>query len=180
MSLIDQVKALRPDVDAVIENFNETIEEDNDIEAGKVALEVYDALDNMDKGWLPSAEHIAKVAVTSVKNVQLRDFLLGLHLEHDITTVGAYLEVICNSVKKNYAYPSVTVLSTYRYIAGDTETAKDYVKDVLKEYPEYNLAKLLDRIFPVFTPDNMREVANGLHAAVKKNLGLESKENNVN
>lgn len=176
MSLIDKVKELRPDVAAVIDNFNATIEEDNNEAAGKVALEVYDALDNMDKGWLPSAEHIAKVAVTAVKNVQFRDFLIGLHLEHDLTTVGAYLEVVGNTVKKDFAYPIVTVLSTYEYISGNKEDAADMIKEVLKVQPEYNLARILERIFPLYSSDAMRGLASQLHSRVKETLGLNKGE----
>lgn len=176
MSLIDKVKELRPDVLAVIEDINNSIQEDDNEQAGKVALEIYDALDNMDKGWLPSAEHIAKVAVTSVKNVQLRDFLMGLHLEHDLTTVGAYLEVIGGTVKKEFAYPIVTVLSTYEYISGRTDDAKEMIHEVLKFQPEYSLARLLDRIFPIYGSDNMRSLANELHPRVKETLGLTTNE----
>lgn len=172
MSLVDQAKAMRNDVDEIIDGIYESFDEDNEQANKEVALEIYAAIDAMDKGWLPTPEHIAKVAVATCKNVQVRDFLMGLHTEKDADTVGAYLEVLLLSVQKKYSYAVVTVLSTYTYISGEKDTAIQIVKEVLKSNPDYSLARLLDRIFPVFSGDNMKSMAQELHPKVKETLGL--------
>lgn len=170
---LDDIVKLRPDVENLIPIELSKYKEDDNVQEDKLlALAVYDNIDNLERGWLPTPEHIAKVIVASQKNVQFRDFLMGLHTERDTTLVGAYLEVIGGTAKKEEVIPVITVLSTYNFIIGDKANAVDLVKKVLEITPDYSLARLLDRIFNIMTPEDLATMAGDLHPKVKKTLEL--------
>jgi hypothetical protein len=170
---LDDIVKLRPEVENLIQVESSKYKDDDNVEEDKqLALAVYDNIDNLERGWLPTPEHIAKVIVASERNIQFRDFLMGLHTERDTTLVGAYLEVIGGTGKKEQVVPVITVLSTYNFITGDKSNAIDLVKKALEVTPDYSLAKLLDRIFNVMTPEELANMAGQLHPKVKKTLKL--------
>lgn len=170
---LDDIVKLRPDVENLIPIELSKYKEDDNVQEDKLlALAVYDNIDNLERGWLPTPQHIAKVIVASQKNVQFRDFLMGLHTERDTALVGAYLEVIGGTAKKQEVVPVITVLSTYNFITGDKANAVDLVKKVLEITPDYSLARLLDRIFNVMSPEDLASMAGDLHPKVKKTLEL--------
>lgn len=163
------VKLLRNKVSNEIELAESLLEisDDNHSVAREVIAEIPAVLEGVANGIMPSAEHIARVAITACKDIQFRDFLLGAFTEYESNAVGAWLEIVSGSVKKDYAYPVVTVLSTYYYRDDKQKEAADMVEEVLNHNPEYSLAKLLSRIYPVFSAENMETMAGELHPKVK-------------
>lgn len=169
----NDIVKLRPEVEELLPIEQSKYNDDDNQEADKLlALSVYDNIDNLDKGWLPTPEHIAKTIVAAQRNVQFRDFLMGLHTERETTNVGAYLEIVGGSAPKKEVVPIISVLSTYNYIIGDKTHAADLIKQVLEITPDYSLARLLSRVYPVMDSEGMREMAAGLHPKVKRTLGL--------
>lgn len=164
------IKLLRNKVATAIETANETlvISDDDHSIAREIIAEIPKVLDDLTNGSLPTSEHIAKVAVTACNDIQFRDFLLGAFIEFEPTAVNTWLEIIGNTVKKDYAYPIVTVLSTYYYRNGEKETATELIQDVLNHKSDYSLAQLLNRVYPIYTPDMIIKMAKQTHPKVKE------------
>lgn len=175
------VKLLRNQVSAAIDTLEPQLvisDEDHTI-AREIIAELPAVFEGMSNGEIPSAEHIARVALTSCKDIQFRDYLMGLFTEFDNTTVGAYLEIVSNSVKKDHVYAVATVLSTYYFRQDDEGKAEavDTIKEILEFKPEYSLAKLLNRVYSIAGGDLFTQMAGELHPKVKANI-LEEGDNN--
>lgn len=140
---------------------------DNKADNISVVEDIRKAVLDMADGVSPSAQHIAKVAVATNKNIQVRDFIMGLRQEVDYRFVGAYLEYVTELIKKDYAAPLATVLSSYFYEAGDSEQTEELLQQVLEVDPEYSLAKLLMRVVKAgWGGDSMATMAKELHQKV--------------
>lgn len=140
---------------------------DNKADNVSIVEDIRKAVTDMADGNSPSAQHIAKVAVATNKNVQVRDFIMGLRQEVDYRFVGAYLEYVTELIKKDYAAPLATVLSSYFYEAGDAEQTQELLEQVLEVDPEYSLAKLLMRVVKAGWPgESMASMAKELHQKV--------------
>lgn len=140
-----------------------------DSKADNVSIveEIRKVVSDMADGGTPSPEHIAKVAVATNKNIQVRDFIMGLREEVDYRFVGQYLQYITELIKKDYAAPLATVLSSYFYEAGDAEQTEELLEQVLEVDPEYSLAKLLMRVVKAGWPgESMASMAKELHQQV--------------
>jgi len=166
------VLLLRNKVAKTIDTLEPTlVVSDNDhTVAREIIAELPAVFDGIANGELPSAEHIARVAITSCKDIQFRDFLMGMFTEYDSNTVGSWLEVINNSVESKYAYPATTVLATYYYREGNKEDAILAIAEVLNHKPNYSLAQLLTRVFPVAGDDMFNQMASALHPRVKATI----------
>lgn len=140
----------------------------------EVADEINEAVTSMYlDSKLPTAKHIAKVTLAITKNVQLRDYLMGLHteIEGGVTAVGQYLEVLAYTVPNNYNVPARTVLAQYLYIKEQYDEAKNLIKKILEESDgePYTLATLLRRVFTAEWPgQSISDMAGQLHPKVKK------------
>lgn len=165
-------KVLRNQVAKTIDTLEPTlvVSDDDHTIAREIIAELPAVFDGIRNGELPSAEHIARVAITSCKDIQFRDYLMGLFTEFDSTAVGAWLEIVNNSVVAEYAYPATTVLATYYFRDGDKETAIKAVNEVLDRKPDYSLAQLLSRIFPMAGDDMFKQMAGELHPRVKAGI----------
>ena len=67
----------------------------------RIVEDVRKAVDGIADGVLPSAKHIAEIAIATNENLQIRDFLMGLRLEKDTDYIGTYLSVIGNVITKD-------------------------------------------------------------------------------
>jgi len=142
------------------ESYNPDSKDDNI----RIVEDVRKAVDEMADGINPSAKHIAELAVAAKENIQVRDFLMGLRAEKDFKFVGEYLEYMVELIKKDYSYPLATVLTTYFYEHGASDTAKDLLDQVLDIDPEYALGKLLQRVYAAEWPaESMADMAKELH-----------------
>lgn len=112
----------------------------------RIVEDIRKAIENMHKEE-PTPKHIAEVAIATNENVQIRDFLMGIRSEKfAVHNIFDYLLLLSSAVNKDVAIPLTTVFSTYLYEASKDE-AKSIIEEVLKINPDYNLAKLLKRVY---------------------------------
>lgn len=171
MSSIEQVESyvsmIRPYVVEEIVDFKK-VYDPNDFEMNKqIGLDIYKSFEDMDKGLFPTADLIAKVAVASMQNVQIRDLFMGIHLEVGIPKVGAWLEIAGSAVVKDDAVAIATLVGYYYFISGEKESAIELVNDIHENYPDYSLASLLHRSFPIAPVSMFTDMSNKLHTKVK-------------
>jgi hypothetical protein len=65
----------------------------------RIVEDIRNAITQLADGVIPSAQHIAEVAVATNENIQIRDFLMGVQLEKNIDYVGAYVSLLGNAIK---------------------------------------------------------------------------------
>ena len=133
----------------------------------RIVEDIRKAVDGMADGVVPSAQHIAEVAIATNENLQIRDFIMGMHLEKDIDYIGEYISLLGNVIVKDKAVPLATVFCGYLYQTEDVEQAKTMLLDVLTLNPDYALAKLLARVFAAeWEPSEFTKMAQQLHSKV--------------
>jgi hypothetical protein len=133
----------------------------------RIVEDIRKAIDNVADGVIPSAQHIAEVAIATNENLQIRDFLMGVQLEKDIDYVGQYISLLGNVIVKDKAVPLATVFCGYLYQVEETEQAKSMLIEVLNLNPDYALAKLLSRVFLAEWPAGaFKQMAEELHTKV--------------
>jgi hypothetical protein len=125
------------------------------------------AINELADGTIPSAQHIAEVAIATNENLQIRDFIMGVQQEINIDYVGEYISLLGNVIVKDKAVPLATVFCGYLYQVEEIEEAKTMLLQVLTLNPEYPLAKLLSRVFDAqWAPSEFGKMAQTLHSKV--------------
>ena len=125
------------------------------------------AINELADGTIPSAQHIAEVAIATNENLQIRDFMMGVQQEINIDYVGEYISLLGNVIVKDKAIPLATVFCGYLYQACEIEEAKSMLLQVLTLNPEYPLAKLLSRVFDAqWAPIELTKMTQTLHPKV--------------
>ena len=125
------------------------------------------AINELADGNIPSAQHIAEVAIATNENLQIRDFIMGVQQEINIDYVGEYISLLGNVIVKDKAVPLATVFCGYLYQVEEIEEAKTMLLQVLTLNPEYPLAKLLSRVFDAqWAPSEFGKMAQTLHSKV--------------
>lgn len=144
----------------------------------RIVEDIRKAIDGVADGVVPSAQHIAEVAIATNENLQIRDFFMGIQLEKDIDYIGQYISLLGNVIVKDKAVPLATVFCGYLYQVEETEQAKSMLIDVLNLNPDYALANLLRRVFAAEWPaDEFKKMAEQLHSKVVDNIyAVETKE----
>ena len=137
----------------------------------RIVEDIRKAVDNIADGVIPSAQHIAEVAIATNENLQIRDFIMGMHLEKDINYIGEYISLLGNVIVKDKAVPLATVFCGYLYQIEEKDYAIRFLNDVLKVNPEYSLAQLLYRVFIAQWPaGEFKKMAEQLHPSVLENI----------
>ena len=125
------------------------------------------AINELADGTIPSAQHIAEVAIATNENLQIRDFIMGVQQEINIDYVGEYISLLGNVIVKDKAVPLATVFCGYLYQVEEIEEAKTMLLQVLTLNPEYPLAKLLSRVFDAqWAPIELTKMTQTLHSKV--------------
>ena len=125
------------------------------------------AINELADGTIPSAQHIAEVAIATNENLQIRDFIMGVQQEINIDYVGEYISLLGNVIVKDKAVPLATVFCGYLYQVEEIEEAKTMLLQVLTLNPEYPLAKLLSRVFDAqWAPSEFGKMTQTLHSKV--------------
>ena len=133
----------------------------------RIVEDIRKAIDALADGVVPSAQHIAEVAIATNENLSIRDFLMGVQLEKDIDYVGEYISLLGNVIVKDKVVPLATVFCGYLYQTEEIEEAKTMLLEVLKLDSEYALAKLLNRVFQANWPaESFKAMAEQLHSKV--------------
>ena len=133
----------------------------------RIVEDIRKAIDGVADGVMPSAKHIAEVAIATNENLQIRDFLMGVQLEKDIDYVGEYISLLGNVIVKDKAIPLATVFSGYLYQIEKVDEAKAMIDEVLNIKPDYPLAGLLNRVYLAkWEPSELKKMALQLHHKV--------------
>jgi hypothetical protein len=133
----------------------------------RIVEDIRKAIDAVADGVVPSAQHIAEVAIATNANLQIRDFIMGVQEEKDINYIGEYISLLGNVIVKDKAVPLATVFCGYLYQTEEVEQAKSMLLEVLTLNPDYALAKLLARVFAAeWEPSEFGKMAQQLHSKV--------------
>ena len=158
---------LREEVKSELINQESKYNPDNRNTNVRIVEDIRKAIDDIADGVIPSAQHIAEVAIATNKNLQIRDFLMGVQLEKDIDYVGEYIALLGNVVVKDKAVPLATVFSGYLYQIEKVDEAKAMLVEVLNLNPDYPLAGLLNRVYQAqWKPSEFKQMALQLHHKV--------------
>jgi hypothetical protein len=152
---------------------------DRDINV-RIVEDIRIAIDELADGVIPSAQHIAEVAIATNENVQIRDFIMGIQQEKDINYIGEYISLLGNVIVKDKAIPLATIFCGYLYQIEEVEQAKTMLLEVLTLNPDYSLAKLLKRVFDAEWPANeFAKMSETLHHKVVDTIyAIDSEEVN--
>ena len=127
----------------------------------------------VDSGVAPDDDHIAEIAAAMQKDIQLRDFMLGLPSERKIEDVNNYLGYFWDSVPKEYIAPIATLLASNLYSLKRLDDAKEMLAMALIAKPNYSLANLLNRVFNSDWPSGaFIAMTHELHPKVKAGMGI--------
>lgn len=144
----------------------------------RIVEDIRVAIDELADGIIPSAQHIAEVAIATNENLQIRDFIMGVQLEKNIDYVGEYISLLGNVIVKEKAVPLATVFCGYLYQTKEIEKANVMLLEVLTLNPEYALANLLRRVFAAkWEPSEFGKMAQELHSKIVDTIyAIETKE----
>jgi hypothetical protein len=127
----------------------------------------------IDSGTEPDSDHIAEVAAAMQKDIQLRDFVLGLPSEREIRDVNTYLAYFMESVPNEFIAPVGSVLAANLYSLEQTDLAKELLSKAIEADPRYSLAQLLNRVFNSGWPAGaFTAMTHELHPKVKEGMGI--------
>ena len=127
----------------------------------------------VDSGVAPDDDHIAEIAAAMQKDIQLRDFMLGLPSERKIEDVNTYLAYFVDSVPDEFIAPVGSVLASNLYSLEQTDAAKELLSKVQQANPQYSLANLLNRVFNSGWPSGaFVAMTHELHPKVKEGMGI--------
>jgi hypothetical protein len=140
--------------------------DDRDVNV-RIVEDIRTAINDLADGVIPSAEHIAEVAIATNDNLQIRDFLMGVQLETSMDYVGEYISLLGNVIEKEKAIPLATVFCGYLYQTEQKEYALKFLDNVLEIKSDYPLALLLQRVFQSeWPPSELQKMAEMLHPKV--------------
>jgi hypothetical protein len=146
----------------------------------RIVENIRKAINELADGTIPSAQHIAEVAIATNENLQIRDFIMGVQQEININYVGEYITLLGNVIVKDKAVPLATVFCGYLYQVEEIDYAKDMLLQVLTLNPEYPLALLLSRVFEAeWAPSELGKMTQTLHSKVVDTIyAIDSEEVN--
>lgn len=158
---------LRNEVSAqLIEQDGKYNSEDRDTNV-RIVEDIRKAIGELADGIIPSAAHIAEVAIATNEYLQIRDFIMGVQTELNIDYVAEYVSLLGNVIVKDKAVPLATIFCGYLYQTGEIEKANVMLLDVLSLKPDYALAGLLARVFAAeWEPSDFGKMATQLHPGV--------------
>jgi hypothetical protein len=140
--------------------------DDRDVNV-RIVEDIRTAINDLADGVIPSAEHIAEVAIATNDNLQIRDFLMGVQLETSMDYVGEYISLLGNVIEKEKAIPLATIFCGYLYQTEQKEYALKFLDNVLEIKSDYPLALLLQRVFQSeWPPSELQKMAEMLHPKV--------------
>ena len=126
----------------------------------------------LDSNTAPDDDHIAEITAGVNKDIQLRDFVLGLPSERPIAAVNAYLACFMDTVPGEFIAPVASILAANLYSIEDT-TAQSVLSQALENNPSYSLAQLLNRVFNSGWPAGaFVAMTYELHPKVKAGMGI--------
>ena len=127
----------------------------------------------IDSGVAPDDDHIAEIAAALQKDIQLRDFVLGLPSEREVAAVNKYLTYFYDTVPTKFIAPIASVLAANLYSMEEVDSAKEMLHNAIVHNPSYSLANLLNRVFNTSWPAGaFKTMTEELHPKVKEGMGI--------
>jgi hypothetical protein len=127
----------------------------------------------VDSDTAPDDDHIAEVAAAMQKDIQLRDFVLGLPSEREVAAVNKYLTYFYDTVPTKFIAPIASVLAANLYSMEEVDSAKEMLHNAIVHNPSYSLANLLNRVFNTSWPAGaFKTMTEELHPKVKEGMGI--------
>jgi hypothetical protein len=127
----------------------------------------------VDSDTAPDDDHIAEVAAAMQKDIQLRDFVLGLPSEREVAAVNKYLTYFYDTVPTKFIAPIASVLAANLYSMEEVDSAKEILHNAIVHNPSYSLANLLNRVFNTSWPAGaFKTMTEELHPKVKEGMGI--------
>lgn len=117
---------------------------------------------------VPPETIVSIQAALTGQDVQIRDYLLGLTIEHPLDQLTKAVSVMGEFLPEGSRASVYSVLSSYAFIGGDTSKAQEYLSLAFADSPNYSLASLLRRVYGsgMWTPESMVQMAQELHHKV--------------
>lgn len=142
-----------------------------EITVGQALITINDSIAQFTREGVVSSEAVEQITYAINANVQLRDYLLGLPAEgYTLQECEAFLNYCLSLVDKDKAHPILTILSAYAYEAG-AGTHMNILNMALELDPEYNLAKLLVRVYGAgWSIESWQDMRSQLHSGVRDEL----------
>ena len=104
-------------------------------------------------------------------DLQLRDYIMGLPNIHGLAKVHDFVMVLTAGVPEEERYSLYTITALFNYELGLIDMSRELSNKVADINPNYNLNKLLKRIFKAnWEPSMMSQMRNELHKVVTQTL----------
>jgi hypothetical protein len=142
----------------------------------KQALQAYEEIVEAYASNEPLPVTAVNVLVASIKDVQVRDYILGhAPLTYGAEGAVAFITEILPLVDEAQRVAFYTLLSAFYYEAGDSELAFASIVQAQALDPNYSLAKLLERVFKAGWPaESLAQMRVELHPKVVENFEVET------
>jgi hypothetical protein len=147
---------------------NSTVAE---ITVGQALATINDSIKQFTREGVVPSEAVEQITYAIGEEIQLRDYLLGLPAEgYTVEECEAFLNYCLSLCDSDKAHPLLTVLSAYSFELGSGKHM-DLLKKALELDPEYNLAKLLVRVYGAgWSVESWEEMRSTLHNQVKEKI----------
>lgn len=110
-------------------------------------------------------------ALTSESDMQVRDYCLGLTLDHPVSTLTEAFSVLSAFIPEGKKAGIYSILATYSYTQDEAINAFEFLSLALADDAEYSLANLLTRVFRAgWTVESFKEMTRELHPKVLAEL----------
>jgi len=104
-------------------------------------------------------------------DIQLRDYIMGLPNIHGLAKVHDFVMVLTAGIPEEERYSLYTITALFNYELGLIDMSRELSNKVADINPNYNLNKLLKRIFWAnWEPGMMSQMRNELHKTVTQTL----------
>jgi len=144
-----------------------------EITVGQALVTINDSIAQFTREGVISSEAVDQITYAIAKDIQLRDYLLGLPAEgYTLKECGTFLNYCLSLMDKNKAHPILTILSAYMYESGAPAVFYMGMLDkALELEPEYSLAMLLKRVFRAgWSVEEWQDMRSQLHSSVRDKL----------
>lgn len=137
----------------------------------RIAIDTFVSLYLSNQAEQVTKETIDTIVLAVSNDFQVRDYLLGLPIEHSLDDCVNALEVMATFFPEGKRKAIYSILSAYHYEAERIATAFGYLNEVINEDADYSLANLLGRVYQAGWPiDAFKKMRDELHPKVVEAL----------
>lgn len=159
-----------------VQNYNAILHDDNSSEDDLLIQRkrLTSAICNtINSGVTPDNNHIAEITAAMHKDIQLRDFVVGITSECEMDNVNKYLTYFMDLVPTTFLAPIASVLALNLYSLEKKDLALETLSIAKLADPAYALALLLHRVFYSNWPATAFTImTHELHPKVKEGMGI--------